>query len=185
MHPAHMFTEKDLIAFRDDQQRLGAEHRKRIAEAESKPPAPKPPRVCPDAKSMRDYRTEFCYGTNWSQKLSEATAEEYRLEAREKELLSVAESLKGKRDEASSTKLRTIFGYDFRTNTTKHLDHPTMEHKDGLIDIVRNRLAALRHDMPRLVRAAQAYLEEQKNVPTEGQIFQQRLKEDRDARILQ
>jgi len=38
--------------------------------------------------------------------------------------------------------------------------------------------------MPNLVRAAQAYLDEQRNVPSEGQIFKQRKKQEDADRIL-
>jgi hypothetical protein len=193
-HPAHSFTVKDMIAFRDDQQRLGAEHRKRIAEAEKLPPVPKPPRKCrhcdrplselsdcsDHANQMRHYRTEFDLGTNWSEKLSGMIAEEFRLEEREQELLTVAESLKGKRDEESQGKLLKIFGRDFKSKVTEQITH-----QDGLLDVVRNRLAEIRKAMPVLVRSADVYLAEAKNVPTDGQIFQQRKRDERAARILQ
>jgi hypothetical protein len=198
MHPANVITEREVVEFRDMIQNSLKDRKATLAAAEKLPPAPKPARKCKScglpltelaacsmhSREMRDYREEFNYQANWSAKLSEATEEEYRLEQREKELLTVAESFKGKRDEDSQLKLRTIFGYDFRTNATKHLDSPTLEHKDGLIDVVRKRLAEIRSLMPNLVRAAQAYLDEQRNVPSEGQIFKQRKKQEDADRIL-
>lgn len=197
-HPAHSFTEKDMIAFRDDQQARGKARREHLAELEKQPPAPKPARKCKScglplkdlaacsahSKAMRDYKFEFDCAANWSQRLSDATAEEFRLEEREKELISVAASLELKRDEESRVKFKTILGYDFPTNATRHLDRPTIEHKDGLIDVVRKRLAEIRSNMPTLVRAAQAYLDEAKNVPSEGTIFQQRKREAEREKIL-
>jgi hypothetical protein len=198
-HPAHSFTEKDLIDFRDDQQARGKARREHLAAIEKLPPAPKPVRKCnlcglplnalancsKHAVEMRNYKTEFDLGCNWAAKLSEITAEELRLEEREEELLSAAEQLKGKRDEESQGKLTKILGYNFPTNATKHLDRPTPEHKDGLLDVVRNRLTVIREAIPKLVRAAQAYLQEQSQVPTEGQIFQQRKRQEASERILQ
>jgi hypothetical protein len=107
-------------------------------------------------------------------------AEEFRLEEREQELLTVAESLKGKRDEESQGKLLKIFGRDFKSKVTEQITH-----QDGLLDVVRNRLAEIRKAMPVLVRSADVYLAEAKNVPTDGQIFQQRKRDERAARILQ
>jgi len=199
MHPANVITEREVVEFRDMIQNSLKERKATLEALDKLPPAPKPARKCNScglplrelavcsahSKAMRDYKTEFDYSANWSAKLSETTEEEYRLEQREKELLTVAESLKDKRDEESRVKLRTILGYDFRTNATKHLDRPDYEHKDGLIDVVRKRLAEIRDLMPNLVRSAQAYLDEQRNVPSEGQIFQQRKREAEREKILQ
>jgi hypothetical protein len=198
MHPANVITEREVVVFRDMIQNSLKDRKAKLEAAEKLPPVPKPARKCKScglplrelaacsvhSKAMRDYKAEFDYAANWSAKLSEATEEEYRLEEREKELLSVAESLKDNRDEESRVKVRTILGYDFRTAATKHLDRPDYEHKDGLIDVVRNRLAEIRSAMPNLVRAAQGYLDERNNVPSEGQIFQQRKKEQDAERIL-
>jgi hypothetical protein len=161
--------------------------------SENLPPAPKPARTCQacgkplrelsdcslHAAAMRDYRTEFDLGTNWSAKLSEFIAEEFRLEERETELLSVADSLKGKRDEVSREKLARILGYDFKSKITLQASH-----RDGLLDTVKNRLAEIRKALPTLTRAADSYLQEQVNVPTEGMIFQQRKQQDNAEKIL-
>jgi hypothetical protein len=112
--------------------------------------------------------------------LSAATAEEFRLEERERELLTVAESLKGKRDDGSRDKLVRILGLDFRSKITEQITH-----QDGLLDVVRNRLTEIRAAMPRLVRSAEAYLLEEKQVPSEGLIFSQRKRDEKAARILQ
>jgi hypothetical protein len=161
--------------------------------SENLPPVPKPARTCRacgkplkdlsdcslHAAAMRDYRTEFDLGTNWSAKLSEFIAEEFRLEERETELNTLAESIKGKSDEVSREKLRRILGYDFKSKITLQA-----EHRDGLIDLVKNRLAEIRKALPTLTRAADSYLQEELNVPTEGMIFQQRKQQDNTEKIL-
>lgn len=170
------------------------EWKAKLEAAEKLPPKAKPVRKCnfcglplnvlaecsKHAAEMRNYKSEFDLGNNWSQKLSEATAEEFRLEEREEELLSVADSLKDKRDEESRAKFVKIVGRDFRSKITE-----TIEHQDGMLDQVRNRLSLIRENMPKLVRAAQAYLQEQATVPPDSLIYQQRKKMDALERILQ
>jgi hypothetical protein len=162
-------------------------------EAAPTTPAPKPARTCrlcnrplnaltdcsKHSVDMRAYKSEFDYRTNWPQKLSDVTAEEAMLEGREQELLSVAESLKDKRDAESRDKFAKIMGYDFKAKGTEKL-----EHHDGLLDVVRQRLAEINLAMPKLVNAAQAYLDEQGNVPSEELIFQQRRRESSLEKIL-
>ena len=128
---------------------------------------------------MRKYRTEFDFGTNWSDKLSDAAAEEFRLEEREEELLAAVASLNGKKDRDSIGKLQKITGYDFKTKGTEKV-----EHKDGLLDLVRKRLSVIRAAMPTLTRAAQAYINEHLQVPCERDIFMQRQKEAAQEKIL-
>jgi hypothetical protein len=168
--------------------------KQKVALENPAPPKAKPVRLCracnqplnaladcsKHSLEMRNYKTEFDLGCNWPQRLSAATAEEYRLEERERELLSVTESLKGKRDDGSRDKLVRILGLDFRSKITEQITH-----QDGLLDVVRNRLTEIRAAMPRLVRSAEAYLLEEKQVPSEGLIFSQRKRDEKAARILQ
>jgi len=187
------FFWEDAVAFNTQVASSLKERKAALERAEKLPPAPRPIRKCSlcglplnvlaecskHAVEMRNFKTEFDLGNNWPQKLSEAAAEEFRLEEREEELISLADSLKNKRDETSSAKFVKIVGRAFKSKITE-----TVEHQDGLLDTVRNRLSVIREAMPKLTRAAQAYLQEQSQVPTEGQIFQQRKRQEASERIL-
>jgi len=182
LHPSQYFTEDQVKKERDFIQASLKERSEHLREAESRPPVPKPPRICKTAADKRNYREEFLAGVNWPAKLSEATEEEYALEAREKQLLSVLDRCNDlssdlTREQRANLK-EEILGYNFPSAATKHHDRPTMLHRDGLIDMVRSRLAEIRKNMPMLVRSAQAYLDELKNVPTEAEIFAARQREN-------
>lgn len=140
------------------------------------------------AREQRLYHDEFYLRGNASEKLSEVTAEEFRLEERDRELLAAADFAKepnnGMSREQREGNLTKIFGYDFPTNATRHLDRPTMEHKPGLLDIVRARLAEIRTEMPKLVRIAEAYLAEQRSVPTDLTILAQKRAVEKVEQVL-
>lgn len=187
------FFWEDAVAFNTQVASSLKERKAKLEAAEKLPPVPKPARKCKScglplsqladcskhSVEQRNYRMEFDYQTNWSEKLSASIAEEFRLEERETELLSVADSLKGKSDEESRGKLLKILGRDFKSKITLGV-----EHENGLLDTVRGRLSVIRSQMSTLVRAADAYLAEAKNVPSEGQIFQQRKRESQAEKIL-
>ena|ERR1700723_874072 len=151
------------------------------AEAAKRPPTPKPVRVCTTAAEMRNYREEFFYGTDWSQKLSDATEAEFALEQKIAGYNSTVARCQGPKSDLTAQQrrdiLQRIIGYDFPTSATRHHEHPTMEHFDGLLDRANIELAEIRRKMPHLVRSAQTYLDELKHVPTEAQILEARRRE--------
>jgi len=150
-------------------------------ETEPRPPAPFVPIVCETAAEMRNYRERFLLSTNWSQKLSDSTSREFELEDREKSLLSTVDRCNDPKSNLTRSErgelLEKINGRDFPSAATKHMDHPTMIHQDGLLDKVREELAEIRKNMPMLVRSAERYLEELRHIPTERQIFEARQRE--------
>jgi hypothetical protein len=134
---------------------------------------------------MRIYSDEFFARTNWPEKLSEATAREHELEQQEARYVELASNPPS--DLIPSERLsllQTINGFDSASDSTRHLDQPTMIHRDGILDQIRAELLELRKRMPTLVRAAQAYLDELKHVPTENQIFAARRRESRVTDLL-
>jgi hypothetical protein len=194
LHPWQYETESRMKATQTKIFDFLKQQKATVEAAEKLPQKSKPVRLCRNcnqplnaiadcskhAVEMRNYRTEFDLGCNWPRRLSDATAEEFRLEERERELHTVADSLKGRRDDGSLDKLVRILGRDFRSKITEQITH-----QDGLLDVVRNRLAEIRSNMPRLVHAVESFLLEEKQVPSEGLIFSQRHRDEKAARILQ